>query len=169
MSTTSCKIAPQKAGMTPVKAINSMMITTPIAVKTSMLATFIVCLEIATASLTLDKSLTMITASALSLAAVAPLAPIAIPTSAAVKLGASLTPSPVITTGRKSFGTSLIALIFSAGKRSARISVMPAFLPTFSATCLWSPVSIMMSSAPWRFNFAIVSAVSGRISSIIVM
>ena len=109
MSTTSCKIAPQKAGITPVKAINSMIITTPIAVKTSILATFIVCLEIATASLTLEISLTMITASALSLAAVAPLAPMAIPTSAAVKLGASLTPSPVITTGRRSLGTSLIA------------------------------------------------------------
>ena len=83
-----------------------------------MLATFIVCLDIATASLIFDKSLTIMIASALSLAAEAPFAPIAIPTSAADKLGASLIPSPVITTGLSSFLISLIAAIFSAGNKS---------------------------------------------------
>ena len=64
-------------------------------------------------------------ASALSLAADAPLAPIAIPTSAAVRLGASLIPSPVITTGRLSLVTSLIASIFCAGNKLERISLIP--------------------------------------------
>ena len=56
-STTSCKIAPQNAGIIPVKAINSIKITIQIAVIISTCATFIVCLEIATASLTLEMSL----------------------------------------------------------------------------------------------------------------
>ena len=55
-----------------------------------------------TASATRSTRSTTMTASAVSDATVAPATPIAIPTSASVSAGASLTPSPTIITGRSS-------------------------------------------------------------------
>ena len=66
---------------------------------------------ISTAFAVREMSSTRITASADSLAAVAPFAPIAMPTSAAASTGASLTPSPTMITGRSAIAGDLVHLV----------------------------------------------------------
>ena len=84
--------------------------------------------------LTLLKSSFRITTSADSLAAVEPCAPIAIPISAMVSEGASLTPSPTIIIGRSESGISFNAAILSPGRHSALTSVMPTSFAMVVAT-----------------------------------
>ena len=89
------------------------------------------------------------TMSAASDDAVAPRAPIATPTSAAARAGASLMPSPIITVPPGALiRSALTASTFSIGVRSARTPSTPMAAPTVSATAGWSPVTITIRWMP---------------------
>ena len=122
-STTSCSSAPTVAGMMPKAAM--LMSPTLTMMPSQMLCRAIrtVSRPISTALAVREMSSTSITASADSLAAVAPFAPIAMPTSAAASTGASFTPSPTMITGRSA--TAATSCTLSAGRHSARTLVMP--------------------------------------------
>ncbi len=109
-------------------------------------ATFTVRCPIRTADAALDRSSRMITTSADSPAAVEPRAPMAIPTSATARTGASLTPSPTIMTGRR--GRDRTASTLSGGRHSARTSVRPASAAMCSAVASASPVSMTVRVTP---------------------
>ena len=72
---------------------------------------------------------------------------IATPTSAAASAGASLMPSPTITTGPRVRSASTASTL-SAGVCSARTASTPASRPTVSARSAWSPVTSTMRSKP---------------------
>ena len=108
-------------------------------------------------------SSSIITTSAVSLAAVDPLAPKAIPTSADVSTGASFTPSPTNATGR--FFIDSIATSLSAGKQSALTFDMPSCLAIALAVVLLSPVTIRIFFTPSFLIFASIDLVSGLIAS----
>ena len=87
------------------------------------------------------KSLFMRMISALSMATSVP-APIAMPTSAAARAGASLMPSPIMATLCPWVFSWLIFFSLSWGSTSATTSSMPSRFLTASAVRLLSPVSM---------------------------
>ena len=99
---------------------------------------------------------------ACSRAASEPRAPIATATSAAARLGASLTPSPTIATRRvPSFFNSWMAASLSAGSSPARTWLMPSSAARRSAVARRSPVSMTVSTPAARRPVSI-PADSGR-------
>ena len=118
------------------------------------------------ASASRSRRSTVITRSAASELAVAPRAPIATPTSAMASAGASLMPSPTMTTGPSESAISWrTASTLSAGVRSARTPSTPIAAPTISATEAWSPVTMTIRVIPARRSERIARGVSGRIGS----
>ena len=87
------------------------------------------------------RSSPMRATSAVSMATSLPMAPIAIPTSAVARAGASLTPSPTIAVGRSSRSRRMMADL-SSGRSSACTSVMPAWAARAAAVRSLSPVSM---------------------------
>ncbi|MNC55684.1 hypothetical protein D3C75_1052260 [compost metagenome] len=85
------------------------------------------------------------TTSATSSAAPLPPPPIAIPTVAAARAGASFTPSPTITTFPYLSRSSLICFTLSCGSRLLYTRSIPASLAIASAVPLRSPVSITVT------------------------
>lgn len=106
------------------------------------------------------RSSSMMTTSADSLAAVDPRAPIAIPTSAAARTGASLTPSPTMATGRSGREATWVTL--SAGSSPALTSATPSCRPTWRAVTAASPVSIATSRTPSRCRACSVAVALSR-------
>ena len=104
------------------------------------------------------------TTSAASEDAVAPRAPMATPTSAAARAGASFTPSPTMTVTPPS-PSAFTASTLSVGSRSDRIRSTPIEMPTDSATSGWSPVTITTRLIPARRRVRITRGVSGRMGS----
>ena len=102
------------------------------------------------------------TTSAASIATSVP-APIAIPTSAFVRAGASLIPSPTIAVLPSNFNFSMM-LAFPSGKTPAITSSTPACLPIASAVFWLSPVSITTFS-PIFFRVLIAFGLSSLITS----
>jgi len=76
-------------------------------------------------------------------------APIATPTLAWVRAGASLTPSPTMTTMLPLFCNSLICLYLSSGNTSAKTVSIPSCLAIGVAAVLVSPVSIATLTPSW--------------------
>ena len=97
--------------------------------------------------------------SAVSMATSVPL-PMAIPTSACARAGASFTPSPTIATRRPSFWAAIIAAALSAGSTPARTCSIPTWAATASATFWLSPVS-MSTSIPIDLSRAMASLAPG--------
>ena len=94
--------------------------------------------------------------SALSIATSVP-APMAIPTSAAARAGASLIPSPTIATLRPSFFNRCISFSLSSGSTSAITWSMCSCRFTASAVLLLSPVSITTSIfILWNTSIAVL-------------
>ena len=164
-STTSWLRAPKIAGIAPVAATS--MSTTDRAMPSQMLcsATCMVRRPIRTAVAVLARSSVRITTSADSLAAVAPRAPIATPTSAAASTGASLTPSPTMSTGR--CGALRTVRTLSSGRHSGSTRVMPSAAATCSTVARASPLSTRISRTPSAVSSAIVAAASSRTWSLI--
>ena len=100
------------------------------------------------------------TTSAASMAISAP-APIAIPTSAEVRAGASFMPSPTITT-LPCFLRFLITLSLPSGRTPAMTSLMPALFAIAFAVFSLSPVSITV-----RMPISLSSAQAASLSSFI--
>ncbi|MNK94189.1 hypothetical protein D3C87_1143820 [compost metagenome] len=94
-----------------------------------------------TASTRRSKRSTSRTTSAACTVEAAPRAPMATPTSAAARAGASLVPSPIMITVPDA-RARLILSSLSAGDCSAKTSVMPRISPTDCAMSIWSPVSM---------------------------
>ena len=84
--------------------------------------------------------------------------PMAMPTSAFAKAGASLMPSPAMATMRPSFCSRSINMSLSAGLTSPCTSSMPRRAPTALAVVCPSPVA-MMTRRPAAFNAARASGV----------
>ncbi len=126
-------------------------------------------LAIVMASATRSSRSTISTTSAASLEAVAPRAPIATPTSAAARAGASLIPSPTMIVTPPSARSASTAATLSEGSRSDSTRSTPSAMPTDSATSGWSPVTITMRLMPARRSVRITRGVSGRIGSSITM
>ncbi len=101
--------------------------------------------------------------SALSMATSVP-APMAMPTSAAARAGASLIPSPIMATLWPPAFSSRIFFSLSWGRTSATTSAMPSCLRTASAVLLLSPVSIT-TRMPIFWNFRMATSEEGLISS----
>ncbi|CEG10680.1 hypothetical protein BN961_04122 [Afipia felis] len=99
---------------------------------------------------------------ALSIATSVPV-PMAMPTSAAARAGASFTPSPAIATTRPDFCSLLTTALFWSGSTSASTSEMPSRFATAFAVVLLSPVSIMtlMPSAARAFKASCVDCFTG--------
>ena len=116
--------------------------------------------RIAAASSGLLRTRTM---SAVSTATSVP-APIAMPTSAWARAGASFTPSPVMATTNPLDWISFTLLAFSWGNTSAKYSSNPISSATHLATWRLSPVSIMVC-IPMPFNFPMACLDSLRIIS----
>ena len=74
-------------------------------------------------------------------------APMAMPTSAWARAGASLTPSPTMATFLPSFCSWSTLADLSSGRTPAKTRSMPSSLPTSFATASASPV-IMTTSTP---------------------
>ena len=87
-------------------------------------------------------------------------APMAMPTSARARAGASFTPSPTIATDRPRSCSSATARSLSSGSTSANTSSMPRSAATASATWRASPV-IITTLIPSDFNAATASRASG--------
>ena len=87
----------------------------------------------------------MRTTSALSRATSVPL-PMAIPTSARARAGASLTPSPIMATRRPCDRSASTTVIFSSGRSPAWTRSIPSCLATARAVGSRSPVTIETSS-----------------------
>ena len=119
------------------------------------------------ASTTRSMRSTMITASAVSEATVAPAVPIAIPTSARASAGASLMPSPTMTTGR-SAGVCAdrahdLELVL---RRLLRVDAStPICAPSSSATACRSPETIATWRTPGGRRRSTSAAASGRTRS----
>ncbi len=163
-STTSWSAAPTIAGRNPKNAssINPTLTAMPSQIASSAIRT--VRLAMATLVATRPRSSSMITTSADSLAAVAPLAPIAMPTSAAASTGASFTPSPTMATGRS--GNPATATTLPSGSRSARTSETPTCSATWFAFDAASPVTISNDSTPRSFSASIVARALTRTWSV---
>ena len=140
-SMASCVKAPATGGNRPTAATS--MASPDIPIPATMLCSAMpwARLAIVTASETRSSRSTRITTSAASDDALAPRAPIAIPTFAAAKAGASLIPSPTITVGywRCSAAT---ASTLSAGSRSERTASRSRAAPMVCAASARSPVTI---------------------------
>ncbi len=91
-------------------------------------------------------------------------APIAMPTSAVARAGASFTPSPTIATFRPPCWKRRTASALSAGRTSAATSSMPSRRATESATAWLSPV-IIATRILRAWSASTASFDSGRISS----
>ena len=91
-------------------------------------------------------------------------APIARPTSAWAKAGASFTPSPTMATLRPFDCRSLTRSFLSSGRTCASMRSIPSSRPTASATFWASPVS-MAVSMPRSYRAWIASRAAGRTSS----
>src|SRR2546429_233444 len=91
-------------------------------------------------------------------------APIAIPTSAWTRAGASFTPSPTIATRCPSFCSRSIVAALSPGRTSAKTVSMPSCPAAYAAVARLSPVSIA-TRIPIVFRSAIASRDSSRIRS----
>ena len=129
-------------------------------------------LAIAYATAILPGSSSIKTMSAASIAASWPIAPIAIPTSARIKTGASLIPSPVkINVLSSSFSRRSCSTLstLSPGISSAHTVSMPSSFATLSATSFLSPVSITTLSIPHFLIDVIASLTPSLISSAIVI
>ncbi len=107
---------------------------------------------------------TVSTMSAASEDAVAPRAPMAIPTSASANAGASLMPSPTIIVGANSLSARTTSSL-SAGERSASVSSTPMTAPIVSATSARSPVTITIRRMPLLRSDRTVRLASARIGS----
>ncbi len=169
VSMTSCSMAPTNAGMTPVLAMSIKTVQIAIPMRTACLAIRRVSWEMVTALATFARSSFKMTTSAVSLAAVEPCAPIAIPTSAVASEGASFTPSPTMKTGCSLWGMDWRAAILSWGRRSAFTVEIPTALATCWAMARWSPVSMIRLVTPAAFSFVMVWAASGRTWSVKAM
>ena len=117
--------------------------------------------------ITSNGSLFIKTTSAASIATSVP-APIAIPTSACARAGASLIPSPTIPTRRPRACISLTFSAFCPGWTSANTFLMPSALATKFAVPWLSPVNIA-TSMPNAASFSIACLAFGRIESAIAM
>ena len=124
-----------------------------------------------TAVTSLPGSSSMSTTSAASIAASDPTAPMAIPTSASAREGASLMPSPTNTTAWPSVRWEMSLPRYSAlspGSNPARYSVMPVASATSAADPSASPVSIISLPAPSALRpssprFAVALGSSARV------
>ena len=100
-----------------------------------------------TASETRSSRSVRMTTSAASDDALAPLAPMAMPTFAAANAGASLMPSPTITVGCKRCSVATASTL-SDGTRSASTASRSSAAPMVSAASARSPVSMTMRETP---------------------
>ncbi len=103
--------------------------------------------------------------SAVSIATSVPAAPITTATSDEASAGASLTPSPTMTTEPPCVRLSPIAVLLSCGINPARTVSMPTLSAIAVATRSRSPVSISVRSTPSSRSSRTAVAVSGRSSS----
>ena len=108
---------------------------------------------------TSESSLRVRIRSADSMAMSLPL-PMAQPTSAWTRAGASLMPSPTIMTFRPWAWSFWTTPAFSSGSTSAMTWSTPTSCPMRSAAALWSPVSSTVRM-PWAFRSAMAWALSG--------
>ncbi len=102
--------------------------------------------------------------SAASMAASLPITPMAMPTSAIARAGASLIPSPIIATLYALF-KRLTAFTLSSGNWSAANSSIPAIKAIASAVRGLSPVSITIFFKPISFKEAIARLAPSRNTS----
>ena len=110
----------------------------------------------------------IITTSAASIAASLPSDPIAIPTSARAKTGASLMPSPIkakVCFSSVDLSNASTFSTLSPGNNSLHTSSTPNCFPTASPTDFLSPVNITTSFTPAAFISSIAALASGLISS----
>ena len=112
-----------------------------------------------TAAATSSRSDFISTMSALSMATSVP-APMARPTSARARAGASLMPSPTMATFLPSAWRAATFRSLSWGRTSASTEVTPSSLPMASAVRRLSPVS-MTTSSPSSRNAATASLLVG--------
>ena len=138
-----------------------MMILTPIANAMLDFTIFIVLRAILRINESLRRSSSISTISAASIAASDPSEPMAIPTSALMRTGASLIPSPTYPSLPSpshllpiSFSNSEI---LSAGSSSYLTSSNPSSFATVSAAACLSPLSITVLRMPSRLTAAILS------------
>ena len=120
-------------------------------------------LAMTTASETRSRRSTRMTTSAASDDALAPLAPMAMPTSAAASAGASLIPSPTISVGLRRCSVATASTL-SEGTRSARTASRSRAAPIVSAASARSPVTITMRDTPALRSICTACGVS-RLSS----
>ena len=116
------------------------------------------------ASPTRSKRSVRITTSAASEEAVAPRAPIAIPTSADASAGASLMPSPTIVVGCSRCSTCTASTL-SEGAHSLSTASRSSAAPIACAAAARSPVTIIIRVTPASRSKRIARGVSGRSSS----
>ena len=142
-SMASWRIAPATTGRSPTAAATIATTDIPIPRTTLWTAIERARRAIWTASVKRSSRSTAMTMSAASEDALAPRAPIATPTSARARAGASLRPSPTITIGPEaSVRSAWTTSTFSDGTRSASTTSTPMADPTASATDALSPVTI---------------------------
>ena len=165
-STSSWVSAPATAGMNPNAATSIRATLRAMPSQMLLRATRMVRRPISTASATLAMSSATSTTSADSLAAVEPRAPMAMPTSAAARTGASLTPSPTMITGRGSIAATAFTL--SSGSSPARTSVMPRPSATAAAVPWPSPVSMTVRRMPSPARRCRVAAAFSRTASLMI-
>ena len=111
----------------------------------------------------------MSTMSADSMAASLPSAPMAMPTSARLRTGASLMPSPTKATRQPSASRRSTSSTFCAGSRPAWTSSTPSCSATACATFSPSPVSMTVRFTPSSFSRRIAPAASGLSWSLMTM
>ena len=122
-----------------------------------------VALESSMAPATSSRSFFISTMSADSMATSVP-APMAMPTSARARAGASLMPSPTMATFLPLSWIRRISRSLSWGSTSAMTRSTPTCLRMASAVFLWSPVSIT-TSMPMCFNSWMASLLVGFTTS----
>ena len=91
--------------------------------------------------------------------------PIATPTSACARAGASLTPSPTIATGLPVACRRRIWACFSSGRTSDRTRSMPSWRAMARAVASLSPVSITTSRPRWRSSATAAAALGFSVSA----
>ncbi len=115
-----------------------------------------------TAKGSLLRSSAISATSAVSRAASVPAAPIAMPTVARARAGASLTPSPTMATASYRASIDSMAVTFCSGISSARISSTPTAAAMARAVASLSPVSMTVCVMPTSSNVDSTCSTPGR-------